>query len=98
MAFNHVNDCSCPVGCCDCGSRPYEDEVCLWHDAEKDELFLSSRTPPDWRHWHKSWFEEYVESGKWTLLEVCHPELLNKDQKVAVFDYIREYGDVLISE
>lgn len=22
MAFNHVGNCNCPIGCCDCGSKP----------------------------------------------------------------------------
>lgn len=85
MAFYHVNSCSCPVGCCDCGSTPGENEVALWYNAEEDTLFHSSWTPekrnPEWLH-------ENIISGKWVLLEINRYDLLSADQRLGVIDHM----------
>lgn len=96
MAFNHVNGCSCPVGCCDCGSDDRKDILCLWYDNEKDVLFYSSHLP-HYLNSDDSWLSQNIKQGKWRLIEINYPELVSYSQKSDVFDYMMQYGEVIIN-
>jgi len=96
MAWYHTNSCSCPEGCCDCGSKPYEDEIALWYDAEEDKLFLSSHLPRAY-YMKDEWFHKYISEGKWTLISIERPELLNNEQKAAIFTHSLVYGEIAIN-
>lgn len=39
MAFNHVGQCCCPVGCCDCGPSS-ETDLAIIYDPKNNELYL----------------------------------------------------------
>jgi hypothetical protein len=55
MSFYHVNNCSCPSGCCDCGPETEKDAVNadIFYDSLNDEMFqlvsgASSTGPVGW--------------------------------------------------
>jgi len=50
MAFNHVGNCSCPVGCCDCDVVS-EKTTRVYINLRTARLFLFTSTTPMWDHW-----------------------------------------------
>ena len=77
MAWYHVGNCSCPVGCCDCG-EPDNSPIQLWWDEKHEVIFENKWTMKDYDYYKfindtlgvkpRSWLVEWIESGKWTYL------------------------------
>jgi hypothetical protein len=42
MAWYHVGNCDCPMGCCDCGIKTTEEKYAIFYDEEKLEFFSIS--------------------------------------------------------
>lgn len=87
MAFNHVGNCSCPVGCCDCGPVRNPDPEYVIYDTLKDELELTcTRYSPLTSNYYWG-SDSALTSGRFLLLEVNGVKYLSGEQKLFLLEY-----------
>ncbi len=75
MSFYHVNNCDCPIGNCDCSSSYERDQMALWYDSEKNQLFFTNWLPYNIET--IPWLKENVETSKWIFLSIENHNVIN---------------------
>lgn len=64
MAFNHVGGCSCPVGCCDCGSPVSYSHVFVFVENEQYRVW-GMRDRGEGLKYMFSDFDRWKKAKKW---------------------------------